>query len=109
MPLPACEIDPVIPPGDEVAVYEVIVAPPSEVGAVNETLAVVAPVDAAVTEVGAPGTVVAPAPTTKFVSSSQEVTVPDANAKFPLLSIVIVAPLTEMFGTLSETTPVDET
>ena len=55
MPLPACEIDPVIPPGDEVAVYEVIVAPPSEIGAVNETFAVVAPVDVAVTEVGAPG------------------------------------------------------
>ena len=49
---------PVIPPGDEVAVYEVIAAPPSEVGAVNETFAVVAPVDAAVTEVGAPGAAV---------------------------------------------------
>ena len=55
MPLPACEIDPVIPPGDDVAVYEVIVAPPLEVGAVNETFAVVAPVDVAVTEVGASG------------------------------------------------------
>lgn len=52
VPLPACEIDPVIPPGDEVAVYEVIVAPPLEVGAVNETFAVVAPVDVAVTDVG---------------------------------------------------------
>jgi hypothetical protein len=47
-----------MPPGDEVAVYEVIVAPPSDAGAVNETLAVVAPVDVAVTEVGAPGGVV---------------------------------------------------
>lgn len=55
MPLPACAIDPVIPPGDEVAVYEVIVAPPLDAGAVKETLAVVAPVDVAVTEVGAPG------------------------------------------------------
>jgi hypothetical protein len=55
VPLVACEIDPVIPPGDEVAVYVVIVAPPLETGAVNETLAVVAPVDVAVTEVGAPG------------------------------------------------------
>lgn len=38
--------------------YEVIVAPPSDAGAVNETLAVVAPVDDAVTAVGAPGAVV---------------------------------------------------
>jgi hypothetical protein len=39
-------------------VYEVIVAPPSEAGAVKETFAVVAPVDVAFTEVGAPGAVV---------------------------------------------------
>jgi hypothetical protein len=58
VPLPACEIVPVTPPGDEVAVYEVIVAPPLEAGAVNVTFAVVAPVDVAVTEVGAPGAVV---------------------------------------------------
>jgi hypothetical protein len=58
VPLPACEIDPVTPPGDEVAVYEVIAAPPSDAGAVNETFAVVAPVDVAVTDVGAPGAVV---------------------------------------------------
>ena len=57
VPLVACEIDPVTPPGDEVAVYEVIAAPPSDAGAVNETFAVVAPVDVAVTDVGAPGTV----------------------------------------------------
>jgi hypothetical protein len=36
-------------------VYEVIVAPPLDAGAVNETFAVVAPVDVAVTDVGAPG------------------------------------------------------
>ena len=77
VPLPACEIDPVTPPGDEVAVYEVIVAPPLDTGAVNETLAVVAPVDVALTDVGAPGAVLAPAPTTKFVSSTQDVTVPE--------------------------------
>lgn len=35
--------------------YEVIVAPPLDVGAVKETFAVVAPVDVAVTEVGADG------------------------------------------------------
>ena len=40
------------------AVYEVIAAPPSDAGAVNETFAVVAPVDVAVTDVGAPGAVV---------------------------------------------------
>jgi hypothetical protein len=55
VPLPAWEIVPVIPPGDEVAVYEVIVAPPLDAGAVKETFAVVAPVDVAVTDVGAPG------------------------------------------------------
>lgn len=55
VPLPACEIDPVIPPGDEVAVYEVIAAPPLEAGAVKETFAVVAPVVVAITDVGAPG------------------------------------------------------
>ena len=42
------------------AVYEVIVAPPLEAGAVKETFAVVAPVDVAVTDVGAPGAVDAP-------------------------------------------------
>jgi len=57
VPLPACEIVPVIPPGEEVAVYEVIAAPPLEAGAVNETLAVVAPVEVAATAVGAPATV----------------------------------------------------
>ena len=40
--------------------YEVIVAPPLDAGAVNETLAVVAPVAAAVTDVGAPATVTPP-------------------------------------------------
>jgi hypothetical protein len=60
VPLVACEIAPVMPPGDEVAVYEVIVAPPSDAGAVNETFAVVAPVDVAVTDVGASGAEVPP-------------------------------------------------
>jgi hypothetical protein len=60
VPLPACEIVPVIPPGDEVAVYEVIAAPPFEVGAMNETFTVVKPVDAATTEVGALGAVMQP-------------------------------------------------
>jgi hypothetical protein len=52
----ACEIVPVLPPGDEVAVYVVITVPPSESGASNETSAVVGPVDIAVTEFGALGT-----------------------------------------------------
>jgi hypothetical protein len=108
VPLVACEIDPVIPPGDEVAVYEVIAAPPLDTGAVNETFAVVAPVDVAVTEVGAPGDVTVGAPIENVVSSDQEVTVPDANAKFPSVLIVINTLPTEMLGTLSETTPVVE-
>jgi hypothetical protein len=58
VPEPACVIDVVIPPGEDVAVYEVIVAPPLEVGAVNETVAVVDPVAVAVPIVGAPGAVV---------------------------------------------------
>jgi hypothetical protein len=57
----ACEIVPVIPPGDDVAVYAVITVPPSELGASNETSAVVGPVDTAVTEFGALGTVAAAA------------------------------------------------
>ena len=77
VPLPACEIDPVTPPGDEVAVYEVIVAPPVDAGAVNETFAVVAPVAVAVIEVGAPGAVAATAPATKLVVSTQDETVPE--------------------------------
>jgi hypothetical protein len=48
--------DAVIPPGLEVAVYDVIAAPPSLAGAVNATLAVV-PETVAVPIVGAPGTV----------------------------------------------------
>ena len=112
MPLPACEIDPVIPPGEEVAVYEVIVAPPSEVGAVNETFTVDAPVDVAVTEVGAPGALAAPAPTTKFVSSTQDATVPEDSANVPselivTSAIIIPPPPPETIGTLILTTPVE--
>lgn len=51
----ACEIVPVNPPGDEVAVYVVIGVPPSEVGAVNATLACVELVAVTVPTVGAPG------------------------------------------------------
>jgi hypothetical protein len=51
----------VIPPGEDVAVYEVIVAPPLLAGAVNATVAVVDPVAVAVPIVGAPGTVAATA------------------------------------------------
>ena len=52
----ACDKVPVTPPGEEVAVYEVIVAPPLETGAVKATVAVVDPVAVAVPTVGAPGT-----------------------------------------------------
>jgi hypothetical protein len=47
---------PVKPPGEEVAVYNVIVEPPSLAGAVYATVAVVPPVAVAVPIVGAPGT-----------------------------------------------------
>ena len=56
VPEPACDTAPVKPPGEEVAVYEVIVAPPLETGAVKATVAVVDPVAVAVPIVGAPGT-----------------------------------------------------
>ena len=48
---------PVTPPGEEVAVYDRIVAPPLDTGAVKATVAVIDPVFVAVPIVGAPGTV----------------------------------------------------
>ena len=59
VPEPAWLSDPVMLPGDDVAVYEVIVAPPSEAGAVYVTVTVVDPVAVAVPIVGALGTVAA--------------------------------------------------
>jgi hypothetical protein len=59
VPDPAWLNVPVIPPGEDVAVYNVIVAPPLLAGAVNATVAVVEPVAVAVPIVGAPGTVAA--------------------------------------------------
>jgi hypothetical protein len=59
VPEPAWLSVPVTPPGEDVAVYSVIVAPPSLAGAVYETVAVVAAVIVAVPIVGAPGTVAA--------------------------------------------------
>jgi hypothetical protein len=56
VPEPAVDNVPVTPPGEDVAVYEVIVAPPSLAGAVYATVAVVFPVAVAVPIVGAPGT-----------------------------------------------------
>ena len=53
---------PVIPEGEEVAVYEVITDPPLLAGAVYATVAVVSPVAVAVPIVGAPGTDVAVTP-----------------------------------------------
>ena len=47
--------EPVLHPGLEVAVYEVMLALPVSEGAVNATVAVVAPVAVAVPIVGAPG------------------------------------------------------
>jgi hypothetical protein len=45
-----------MPPGDDVAVYNVIAEPPSLAGAVYATVAVEDPVAVAVPIVGAPGT-----------------------------------------------------
>jgi hypothetical protein len=56
VPEPAVEIDPVIPPGEETAVYEVIVEPPSLEEAVYVTVATVGVVAVAVPIVGALGT-----------------------------------------------------
>jgi hypothetical protein len=50
---------PVIPPGDDVAVYETMVAPPLLLGAVKATVAVVAPVAVATPIVGAVDAVIA--------------------------------------------------
>jgi hypothetical protein len=62
VPLPAWVNVPVILPGLDVAVYEVIVAPPFDPGAVKGTDAVpLIPVTEAVPMVGAPGTVAAEA------------------------------------------------
>jgi hypothetical protein len=57
VPEPACDIVPVMFPGDDVAVYEVIAVPPLSAGAVNVTVAEVEPVAVATPIVGAPGTV----------------------------------------------------
>lgn len=57
VPDPAWERVPDPPGGLEVTVYEVIVAPPLLTGAVNETVAVLCPVEVAIKFVGAPGTV----------------------------------------------------
>jgi len=59
VPDPACVSVAVIPPGDDVAVYETIVAPPLLLGTVNATVAVLAPVAVAVPIVGAVGAVIA--------------------------------------------------
>ena len=55
VPAPAWFTVPVIPPGFDVAVYEVIAEPPLEAGAVNATVADVAPVAVTAPIVGAPG------------------------------------------------------
>ena len=55
VPLPACVNVPVIPPGDEVAVYEIMVEPPLLPGAVKGTHACALFPAVAVPIVGAPG------------------------------------------------------
>jgi hypothetical protein len=61
VPEPAVDNVPVNPPGEDVAVYNVIVAPPLLAGAVYATVAVLEPVAVAVPIVGAPGTTAATA------------------------------------------------
>lgn len=56
VPEPAVDSVPVIPPGEDVAVYKVMVAPPLSAGAVYVTVALVAPALEAVPIVGAAGT-----------------------------------------------------
>ena len=55
VPLPDWFKVAVTEPGVDVAVYDVIVAPPLDVGAVNATVAVVSPVTVAAPITGAPG------------------------------------------------------
>jgi hypothetical protein len=55
VPSVACVNVLLIPPGVEVAVYEVIAEPPSEAGAAKLTVALRLPVEVATTEVGALG------------------------------------------------------
>jgi hypothetical protein len=57
VPEPACETEPVIPPGLDVAVYDVIAVPPLLAGAVYVTVADVLVATVAAPIVGAPGTV----------------------------------------------------
>jgi hypothetical protein len=55
VPEPACSTTPVIPPGFDVAVYFVIVAPPFDAGAVNATSTLFVAVVVAAPIAGAPG------------------------------------------------------
>jgi hypothetical protein len=55
VPDPACDNVPVAPPGDDVAVYSVIAAPPLFAGAVKDTFALPVPVVLAEPIVGASG------------------------------------------------------
>jgi hypothetical protein len=77
----------VTPPGEDVAVYDKIVAPPSEPGAVKATVAVVDPVAVAVPIVGAPGTV-------RGVAAVLAVAVPSPIALTALICMLYEVPLT---------------
>ena len=81
VPEPACVKVPVPPLGEEVAVYEMIVAPPVEPGAVNVTVAVVDPVAVADTPVGAPGA------TAGAVIESEALDAPDVPALFVAVTV----------------------
>jgi hypothetical protein len=106
VPEPAWDNVAVTPPGEDVAVYDVIVAPPLEAGAVKATVAEVDPVFVAVPIVGALGTVrgttaaetvdVAPVPAALValtrnvydVAFVKPVTVADADVEVPSANVV---------------------
>ena len=90
VPEPAWVKVAVIPPGDDVAVYEMMVAPPLLLGAVKATVAVVAPVVVAVPIVGAVEAV-----TAEVTGKSAETEV------LPPVYVTVVAPATvkKLFAT----------
>jgi hypothetical protein len=90
---------PVNPPGLEVTVYEVIVEPPSETGAVNETVAWALP-GVAEAEVGAPGIV---AGVTLFDGSEAE---PSPTAFVATTVNVYAVPLVRPDTTIGDEVPV---
>jgi hypothetical protein len=93
---PVVAVEHVAPPGDAVAVYDVIADPPFDAGAVHETAACAFP-GVADTPVGAPGTTT-PAPQALPVRVAVEVQVPErartCGVTFALVDRSTVSPFT---------------